>query len=186
VDYRWVMEGPPPHEGRVIQLCWQRLRGLLWTVRASNSGIEVNAVTYGCHSEAMTFWFPRQKYWRWFMGKKEGDGRKYILAARALVSNGSTDKFGIDPVIGGNRPALTEFMTCCEVGDGEIRETSVLMICAGVDGIRCGLKDEDLGGWMWRTGETLAEALDSIEVALSDGGARFTGSKDNGRRKGRR
>lgn len=102
---------------------------------------------------------------------------KYLAAAVAKkeVREAITDY--LDPMIFKDRPAIQEFMTLVRKDDGTVRETAVLMVCMSTDGIRVGLKDDDAGGWCWRTAETLAKALTAIEKAIQAGEARFGGSK---------
>lgn len=78
-----------------------------------------------------------------------------------------------DPYLFAKRPALADFMCEAEGAEGEMRELSVLMICASTDGCRVGLKDNDAGGWLWREATTVAEALDAIEKALQGGDVRW-------------
>jgi hypothetical protein len=83
----------------------------------------------------------------------------------------------LDPVLSEGRPALTDFMTEMEGQGGKEREPSALMICASSEGLRVGLKDEEMGGWLWRQGESLKGCLDAIEEALAGGTAKFGGAK---------
>ena len=111
---------------------------------------------------------------------------RYISAARAQLAALANKVSDLDPAISHERPALTEFMTCCETEEGGVRELSVLMVVAGTDGLRVGLRDDDMGGWLWRTGSTLSDCLDALEVTLQDGSGRWGRQGDRIPKKGRK
>jgi hypothetical protein len=109
---------------------------------------------------------------------------KYIAAAKAKQP-GATKAIPVDAEIGADRPALTEYLTSTEgATKGATRDRSVLMLCWEEGGVRVGLKDDDAGGWCWRQGATLQEALDSLEAALA--GPELVFRPAGGRRAGKR
>lgn len=102
---------------------------------------------------------------------------KWIKAAVAKRAKAKPGSLQMDPTLGKDRPALTDFMTDLEGPDGGVREPSALMVAITADGVRAGLKDEDCGGWCWREGHTLQDALDAIEKALQAGEGAFRGPR---------
>lgn len=114
----------------------------------------------------------------------EGMLMKYIQLAKAAAKAEKVEDKWADDFLTVDRPALKEFMGSSVDGDGHPREPSVLMVVRESGQYRVGLKDEQLGGWLWRVGDDLDFALDAIESALADGSARFS-SGGNGRSKRR-
>lgn len=102
---------------------------------------------------------------------------KWIKAAVARKAKTKPGALPMDAALGANRPALTDFMTELDADGGKVREPSALMIVCTADGVRAGLKDDDAGGWCWREGVTLANALDAIEAALQAGDGAFRGPR---------
>ncbi len=98
---------------------------------------------------------------------------KWIAAAVAAAVPSKRAKVRIDPVITDKRPALTDFLTEVDDGNGGTRELSVLMVTVTEGGLRVGLKDEAAGGWCWREGDTLSDCLNAIEKALQSGQGAF-------------
>jgi len=109
---------------------------------------------------------------------------KYLRAVREKAKAVRKGSVSAADLLGDKRPALTAFMTELDAGEGQERELSALMVIPGPDGFKVGLKDEDAGGWLWRSGNTVTEALDAMEEALADGTARFTTSQRQGGKKG--
>jgi hypothetical protein len=97
----------------------------------------------------------------------EGNMSKWIKKAVGAKSKSKPGALPAEPLLCDGRPALTEFLTETAAEGGGVREPSVLMICLTDEGVRCGLKDEDAGGWCWRVGRTLSSALDAVEKALT-------------------
>jgi hypothetical protein len=110
---------------------------------------------------------------------------KWIKRALDKKPSKKASAMVMDPALGKDRPALTEFMTETTGPDDKPRDVSALMVVCTEAGVRAGLKDEDAGGWCWREGTTLAEALDSIEKALQVGEGAFRGPRTNVGRKRR-
>ncbi len=94
---------------------------------------------------------------------------KWISAAVGRQSGKPDGPPRLDQGLYGGRPALTDFMTDEDAGEGRVRELSVLMVCASPGGVRVGLKDSTAGGWLWREAASLQEGLDAIEKALQAG-----------------
>lgn len=109
---------------------------------------------------------------------------KWIKQAVAKRCKAKPGALPVPSLLSSGRPALTDFMGEVEGPDGGVREPSVLMIGCTATGVRVGLKDEDCGGWCWREGVTVEEALDAIEKALQAGEGAFRGPKPQ--RKGKR
>lgn len=108
---------------------------------------------------------------------------KWIAAAIGKRAKRTKVIDALDPVISEGRPALTEFMTELEGVKGTQREPSILMISASMDGLKVGLKDDEAGGWVWRVGDNLHEALDAIEKALQSGGEVFRSGQGAAKKK---
>src|SRR6266851_705038 len=181
---RWSMDRPCPHDATVWQLCRGRWYGGDWfRVFESLEGFEVHRTPRGGRGYVAVFWFcvpDRHEHLR-------NDGRvlqlKYIKKAQQLAGKYKKAELHMDPYLGEGRPALTEFMTETGGDNGTVREPSPLMIIASPDGVRVGLRDDDLGWWCWRSSGSLIAALDAIEKALQEGSATFgSAGKQNGRR----
>jgi hypothetical protein len=136
-------------------------------------------------------------YTRWFVADLPASVRgrpgaaqqlmnKYLKAVREKAKSGRRANVTAADILGDKRPAITAFMCDTDAGDGQERELSALMVIPSPDGFRVGLKDEDAGGWLWRAGGTITEALDAIEAALADGSGRFTSAQRTGVKKGTR
>lgn len=134
-------------------------------------------------------------YTRWFvadvpavfLGRPEAMRQlmnKYLRAVREKASTGRKGTVSVADLLGDKRPAIAAFMTDLDAGEGQERELSALMVIPGPDGFRVGLKDEESGGWLWRAGTTVTEALDAMEEALVDGTGRFTMAQRQGQKKG--
>lgn len=108
---------------------------------------------------------------------------KWITEARKRLLGSRRPEVKVDPVISDGRPALTAFLTEVEAGEGLTRERSVLMLAWDEAGMRVGLKDEAMGGWLWRQCQTLQEGLQALEEALAGGTARWGGSGGHGGRR---
>ncbi len=108
---------------------------------------------------------------------------KWIKAAITKKAKGKPGALPMDAGVGKDRPAITDFMTELEGPDGGIREPSMIMFGMSADGVRAGLKDEDGGGWCWREGRTLQEALDAIEKALQAGEGAFRAPRPQKKKK---
>jgi hypothetical protein len=116
-------------------------------------------------------------------GGYENMASKWISAAVKVAEKRTELCSGNEDVLFKSRPALRDFMTCLEGQKDVPREPSVLMIACSEMGLRVGLKDDTAGGWLWREGITLAEALDAVEKALQSGSPVFS---VQGGRRGRR
>lgn len=110
---------------------------------------------------------------------------KWIRAAVEKSSKKKPGQLMVDPVLHSGREALRDFMTEVDAGQGRVREPSVLMIACDEGRIRVGLKDDDAGGWCWREGITLEEALDALEKALQTGDGVFRSQRVVKGKKGR-
>jgi hypothetical protein len=127
--------------------------------------------------------FPLRRFpWRLLNGEREM-ASKWIKAAIAKRKNTKAESLPSDPAVCDGRPALTDFMCDLEGPNGGTREPSAVMFSFGADGVRAGLKDDDAGGWCWRQGKTLAEALDAIEKALQSGEGAFRQARSQGKGK---
>jgi len=172
-------DGPPsPAESSVVgpygpYWCGPWLYEFTWL----NAGVSVRKVDRRSWDDCWEVFF-RVSVQPWVRAFREPLSMlKYIRAAEAVVGGGLVVTTGNDPVLYKDRPALREYMTSLEGPGGECREPSVLMIALGEDGIRCGLKDEAAGGWLWREGSSLAKCLDALEKCLADGSGKFRGPK---------
>lgn len=122
-----------------------------------------------------------QQRWRLSPEELGTERRDYAMASKylasALANRKSKDRIDgfDDAAMFKDRPALQEFMTVVTKDDGKPRETSALMVVVTTDGIKVGLKDDEAGGWMWRTADTMQKALTAIEKALAGGEAVFGG-----------
>lgn len=94
---------------------------------------------------------------------------KYITAAIKSAEKRVEVCSGGDEILWKGRPAIREFMTSLVNGEGQPRRPSSLMISACEAGLRVGLCDDDVDGWVWREDITLSGALDAIEKTLSSG-----------------
>lgn len=108
---------------------------------------------------------------------------KWIKEAMAKCKKGKENDLPPVPELHEGREALMEFMTATRGPDGKARNPSVLMVCVTDDGVRCGLKDDDCGGWCWRSGGTFSEALDAVEKALRGGEGAFRAASNNGKKR---
>jgi hypothetical protein len=111
---------------------------------------------------------------------------KFITSARAAAAKRETVSSVDDPALFDGRPALREFMTLVDLGEGEVREVSPLMITIREEGVAVGIKETDEGRWLWRTGESLQDALDALEEALVDPKANWSKPAAQGPRRGRK
>jgi hypothetical protein len=159
--------------------------GGFYLVESCQYGVSVSFYVKGERFPLSTTWFDTQGSPWIGVRSKASMVSKYIQAVRAAAGKVQKGERSLDPVIGDKRPALTAFMTDSDAGGGKVRELSALMMAVGDDGLRVGLKDDDMGGWCWRSGATLADALDALETALASGEARFGGAKGRGGKKGR-
>jgi hypothetical protein len=121
-----------------------------------------------------------------FLESKETIMSKYIARAVKAKGGPSTIGPGSDDAFFTNRPAIYEYMTDCLGPTGKGRETSCMMIASSESGVRAGLKDDDAGGWVWREGMTVDEAVDSVEKVLASGTAVFRAPGGRGKRPGKR
>jgi hypothetical protein len=94
---------------------------------------------------------------------------KWLTAATVVAECKTAVAAASDPALFKARPAMFEFMSELEASPGVPRELSILMVALTDQGVRCGLKEEAVGGWLWRTGVTLSAALDAIEASLQSG-----------------
>lgn len=66
----------------------------------------------------------------------------------------------------GAYPCILEHLTEAKYPDGSERQTSSLVVVADTQSWRVCLSDRDNSRVMWKTGSTLQEALDAIELGL--------------------
>ena len=65
-------------------------------------------------------------------------------------------------------PQMLEYLTSPAYPDGTKREMSVLIVACDGPVWRVALTDKDNGRIMWKTGQSLPDALSAIELALLD------------------
>lgn len=170
--------------GSPVYLLGQRWHGgRLYVVEWNSRGLAVSEFPDEGQRASMVRFWARQGPWFQPHARVMSVVNKYIAALRAGKAKKVMAGGVVDPAVGDKRPALTALMTEVDDGTKVPRERSVLMVAVADDGMRVGVKDDDLGGWLWRTGKTVQEALDAIERALQDGTAVFGGSV--GRRAGK-
>lgn len=169
---RWTCGTFFTHFGKFEVVCYQ-------------GGVEVTKLgSYRCAIEWVE-WFPRRKHpWRLLNGEREM-ASKWIKAAVAKRRTAKPTALPADATLCDGRPALTDFMTDLEGPNGGVREPSAVMVCITPDGVRAGLKDDDAGGWCWREGKSLIEALDAIEKALQAGEGAFRQARGQTKKKGK-
>lgn len=111
---------------------------------------------------------------------------KWIKLAVSKKAKKKPESLPVDAGFLRDREAIAEFMTELVGPDGKPREPSAVMIVFCDEGARVGLKDEDAGGWCWRVGPTVQDALDAIEKALKEDESPFKGPRQQRDRKTRR
>ncbi len=149
----------------------------------TEAGIQVSKLRPWPQSAEWAEWFPRRLIpWRLLNGERDM-ASKWIKAAIAKRKASKAESLPSDPAVCDGRPALTDFMCDLEGPNGGVREPSAVMFSFGADGVRAGLKDDDAGGWCWRQGKTLSEALDAIEKALQSGEGAFRQARSQGKGK---
>lgn len=162
------------------------LGGFLWEVYYGRKGVRVYQFTRDSYQSSGIWDFPNGGY---LMGEREAASAmvsKYIAAVRAKSKGRGAGTCECDPAIAEGRPALTAFLCETDGGEGKVRERSVLMVAIDEGGVRAGLKDADLGGWVWRQGKSLKDALDAIEAALVDPDTAFRVKPAQRARRGRK
>lgn len=112
------------------------------------------------------------------------EAMKYVKAVVAAAKKAGPGDMKADAELHSHRPALQEFMTAVGNPKEGFREVSPVMLCCDETGVRAGLKDDEAGGWCWRRGNTLTDALDALEKALQEGTAIFGGMKGKKGKKG--
>lgn len=159
--------------GTHVITCWQG--GLSWELFWRSEVLTVSGKRGGQHGEELVVRFHG-------IGLAEAMGvevrrmaSKWIQAAVAAASGTSMLAEELDPVLGKDRPALTDFMLETDAGDGRTREVSPLMVVMCEGGLKVGLKDAESGKWLWKTAKTLKAALDAIEKDLQSGKPAWSG-----------
>lgn len=79
-------------------------------------------------------------------------------------------------------PAIAEWTCALSWDTGKPRQTATLLLVVDVDGAKVCLKDREGGRSLWRTGESIPEALVSLEAALQEGGVGWRKDNSNGQR----
>jgi len=74
----------------------------------------------------------------------------------------------IDPEAERRYPALWEYLTCCLIDD-KGREPATLIVCCEEGQVKFCLSDRETNRVLWRSGDTVLEALEAMEKALRDG-----------------
>jgi hypothetical protein len=168
-----------------LLLGFRRSGGQLWEVYSNKRGYAVSHKPDGDGRKYVLYFYPKPEDGLDCWLSRGAIVNKYIQAVKARSKKGRKGEVSGDPYLCEGRPALTAFL--CETGESEkdVRDLSALMIVHGDDGVRVGLRDDDCGGWLWRSGKTLADGLNAIEKALQDGTATFGGSKERRAKKGR-
>ncbi len=94
--------------------------------------------------------------------------RKEALVALKKVASDVAERTGGSPTQAdkGSYPCILEHLTETRYPDGSERQTSSLIVVADAQNWRVCLSDRDNARVMWKTGQTLQEALDSIELGL--------------------
>lgn len=82
---------------------------------------------------------------------------------QALHSPGSSTPGHVDA---GVWPSLLEYLSVSSYPDGSPRQTSSLIVLADGNAWKVCLSDKDNGRVLWKSGPTLQEALESVELAL--------------------
>jgi hypothetical protein len=82
-----------------------------------------------------------------------------------------------DPLFVEQCPAVGEFMTLAVGEKNAKRETSTLMVNISEGRVNVGLHDREDETWLWRSGETLIEAIQAIDSAIQDGTADWRGTR---------
>lgn len=148
-------------------------------------GVEVSKLRpYPLPAEWIVFTPCRKHPWRLLNGER--------AMASKFIKNAMTKKKAMRPgmlipdmALCADRPAITDFMCDLEAANGGVREPSAIMISFNNDGVRAGLKDDDAGGWVWKQGKTLSEALDAIEKALQSDNPGFRQAQGYNKKKGK-
>lgn len=96
-----------------------------------------------------------------------GDSRGRTRAVRAAVDPEAERRF----------PAIWEYLTCCLVND-KGREPATLIICCEEGQVKLCMSDRDSNQVLWRSAETVLEALDALERALAGGAKDWRERKD--------
>jgi len=74
----------------------------------------------------------------------------------------------VDPEAERRFPAIWEYLTCCLVND-KGREPATLIVCCEEGQVKLCLSDRETNQVLWRSSETVIEALDALEKALVGG-----------------
>lgn len=82
---------------------------------------------------------------------------------QGVVSGGSR---GVSVTDAGAYPQVLEYLASAVYPDGSPRQTSSLVIVSDGQAWRVCLSDKDNSRVMWKTGGTLVEALEAVELAL--------------------
>lgn len=74
-------------------------------------------------------------------------------------------------------PAVVEYLTAAAWPDGEVRETSTLLMFAEEGGLKLCLSDRAQGRTLWRSGESIESCVKALEEALKGGQADWRRSR---------
>lgn len=96
------------------------------------------------------------------------DERKEVVMALRKLEQGvaSSQSRGVNVADAGAYPQVLEYLASDKYPDGSSRQTSSLVIVSDGQAWRVCLSDKDNQRVMWKTGATLVEALEAIELAL--------------------
>jgi len=93
--------------------------------------------------------------------------RELVMALKKLVPEVTGARYGISAHADkGAYPCILEHLVETAYPDGSERQTSSLVVVADAQNWRVCLSDRDNARVMWKTGTTLVEALDAIELGL--------------------
>lgn len=65
-------------------------------------------------------------------------------------------------------PLILEYLTAAQYPDGSPRELSALIVVADAGGWRVCLSDKDNGRTLWKTGRSLLDTLQAVEMAVAE------------------
>lgn len=68
-------------------------------------------------------------------------------------------------------PRIWEHLSTCRWEDGTVRQTSTLTICLEGGKLKACVNDRSMRASLWRSGDTLTGALETLEKALGQEGA---------------
>ena len=177
----FVPEDPQFGLWTMVGLYWRDHR--CYRIESTLTCTHVSCQDHRTKTDFWTVHFDQSIMRHFCYNQEESMASKWISAAIKVAEKRVEISTSDEPTLWKNRPALRDFMTCLEGAKDVAREPSVIMIAVSEMGIRAGLKDDTAGGWLWREGLTLEDALNAIEKALQSGSPSFT---SQGGRRGRR